>query len=119
MAVACWSTMHGLLALAKDGRTIKALSFYEHRETAGLGSEIANPTWNALWKGKLATDETGKPAINVVKGAVDNSNPAADYQVDGLAGATLTGDGVTYLMRFWLGELGFGPYLDRLRKGEA
>jgi Na+-transporting NADH:ubiquinone oxidoreductase subunit C len=114
-----WSTMHGLLALAKDGRTIKALSFYEHRETAGLGSEIANPTWNALWKGKLATDETGKPAINVVKGAVDNSNPAADYQVDGLAGATLTGDGVTYLMRFWLGELGFGPYLDRLRKGEA
>lgn len=114
-----WSTMHGLLALAKDGRTIKALSFYEHRETAGLGSEITNPEWSASWKDKLATDEAGKPAISVIKGAVDNTNADADYQIDGLAGATLTGNGVTYLMQFWLGELGFGPYLDRLRKGEA
>lgn len=107
-----WSTMHGLLALAKDGRTIKALSFYEHRETAGLGSEITNPDWSALWTGKLATDATGKPAIRVIKGAVDSATPDARYQVDGLAGATLTGNGVTNLMQFWLGQLGFGPYLD-------
>ncbi len=114
-----WSTMHGLLALAQDGRTIKALSFYEHRETAGLGSEIANPDWNVLWQGKLATDVSGEPAIRVVKGAVNSASLDASYQVDGLAGATLTGNGVTNLMQFWLGELGFGPYLDRLRNGEA
>jgi Na+-transporting NADH:ubiquinone oxidoreductase subunit C len=32
--------------------------------------------------------------------------------VDGLAGATITSRGVTAMLRFWLGEHGFGPYLD-------
>ena len=34
--------------------------------------------------------------------------------VDGLAGATLTSNGVTNLMRYWLGERGFGPYLAKI-----
>ena len=38
------------------------------------------------------------------------------YNVDGLSGATLTSRGVTRLVRFWLGENGFGPYLDNYRK---
>jgi Na+-transporting NADH:ubiquinone oxidoreductase subunit C len=37
-----------------------------------------------------------------------------EHQVDGLAGATLTGRGVEHLVRYWLGEQGFGPYLARL-----
>ena len=41
------------------------------------------------------------------------------YHVDGLSGATLTARGVTELVQFWLGDDGFGPYLDRLAAGGA
>jgi Na+-transporting NADH:ubiquinone oxidoreductase subunit C len=114
-----WSTMYGLLALEPDARTVAGLTFYEHAETAGLGSEISNPSWLANWEGKLALDEQGEPAIRVIKGSVQESAPAARYQVDGLAGATLTANGVTNLMQYWLGEQGFGPYLDRIRERGA
>ncbi|MFP4280532.1 MAG: Na(+)-translocating NADH-quinone reductase subunit C [Halochromatium sp.] len=109
-----WSTMHGLLALAPDGRTAKALTFYEQRETAGLGSEVAGERWLSEWPGKVLIDEDGEPVIEVVKGNVDPDTPNAEHRVDGLSGATLTSNGVTHLMRFWLGEQGYGPFLARL-----
>ncbi len=109
-----WSTLHGLLALAPDGRTAKALTFYEQRETAGLGSEVAGERWLSEWPGKVLIDERGEPVIEVVKGRVDADAPHAEHRVDGLSGATLTSNGVTNLMRFWLGEQGYGPFLARL-----
>ncbi len=111
-----WSTMYGVLALAEDGRTIEGITFYQQAETAGLGTEIENPRWQAQWKGKLALDEEGQVRFELVKGGVEADDPDAQYHVDGLSGATLTGDGVTNMMRYWLGEQGFGPYLARLRK---
>jgi Na+-transporting NADH:ubiquinone oxidoreductase subunit C len=112
-----WSTMYGLLALEGDGRTIAGLSFYEHAETAGLGSEITNPRWLGQWEGKSAVDDRGVPRIRVVKGGAAAAD--ARYQVDGLSGATLTGNGVTNLMHYWLSERGFGPFLERIRSGEG
>lgn len=112
-----WSTMHGLIALQPDGRHARALSFYEQRETAGLGGEVANPQWQAKWIGKTLIDDAGEPVIRIAKGAVDPSAPHADQRVDGLSGATLTTNGVTNLMHFWLGAQGFGPFLERLRAG--
>jgi Na+-transporting NADH:ubiquinone oxidoreductase subunit C len=108
-----WSTMHGLLAIAPDGRTAKGLTFYEQRETAGLGSEVASPQWLARWPGKTLIGPDGEPVIRVVKGKVDPQAPNADRRVDGLSGATLTGNGVTNLLRFWLGKRGYGPFLAR------
>lgn len=110
-----WSTMYGYLALEADARTIRGLTFYEHGETAGLGGEVANPRWKALWPGRLAFDEADQPRIAVVKGRA--GPPAEDpYRVDGLSGATLTSNGVTHLLQFWLGEHGFGPYVAGLRR---
>jgi Na+-transporting NADH:ubiquinone oxidoreductase subunit C len=110
-----WSTMYGFLALADDARTITGITFYEHAETPGLGDAIEKPEWQSGFHGKLAFDETGDARITVIKGSVDKASPEARYQVDGIAGATLTSNGVANLLRFWLSELGFGPYLDRLR----
>lgn len=109
-----WSTLYGFLALAPDATTIEGITFYEHGETPGLGGEVDNPSWKALWPGRKAYDEDGEIAIKVIKG---HAGPAADdpYQVDGLSGATLTGRGVSHLVRFWLSEDGFGPFLDRVR----
>jgi Na+-transporting NADH:ubiquinone oxidoreductase subunit C len=65
----------------------------------------------------MAFDERGEPAIEVVRGAAGpvRTDP---HRVDGLAGATITGRGVTTMLRFWLGEHGYGSYLARLKKGE-
>jgi Na+-transporting NADH:ubiquinone oxidoreductase subunit C len=110
-----WGTLYGYLALAPDTRTIVGITFYEHGETPGLGGEIDNPRWKALWPGRLAYDDRGRPAIGVKKGP---AGPVSrdPYNVDGLSGATLTSRGVTNLLRFWLGSDGFGPYLADVRK---
>jgi Na+-transporting NADH:ubiquinone oxidoreductase subunit C len=114
-----WSTMYGFLALEDDLTTVRGLTFYEHGETAGLGGEINNPRWRALWPGKRIYDDSGDLKISVVKGIVDPSETDAVYRVDGLSGATITADGVTHLLRYWLGDGGFRPYLSRLRKEEG
>ena len=113
-----WSTMYGYLALAPDGNTIRGLRFYEHAETPGLGDQVDKPAWRAQWDGKIAYGEDGEPRIEVIRGTVE-PGPGAEYQVDGLSGATLTGRGVTNLLHYWLGPDGFGPYLERFREGEA
>ncbi len=113
-----WSTMHGFIALEGDLNTVAGLGFYEHAETPGLGGEIDNPRWKALWPGKRVY-EGDKLALRVIKGKVDVGRPEAIHQVDGLAGATLTSRGVDNLVRYWLGEQGFASFLANLRAGAA
>ncbi len=125
-----WSTMHGYMALEHDGQTVIGLNLFDQAETPGLGGEVVNPKWKALWKGKKVykeaseegTDfmkkhhtEVGEPVLSLVKGSVDPSRPGAQHQVDGLAGATLTSNGVNNLIRYWLGSEGFAPYLAKFR----
>jgi Na+-transporting NADH:ubiquinone oxidoreductase subunit C len=112
-----WSTMRGYLAVAPDGNTVKGIRFYEHGETPGLGDQIDKEDWRALWVGRHIYDEDDSARIEVVRGFVlrDGSNPDADYQIDGLSGATLTGNGVTKLVQHWMGPEGFGPYLETVR----
>ncbi len=109
-----WSTLYGYLALAPDTRTIKGITFYEHGETPGLGGEVDNPRWKGRWKGRLAYDEGWSPRISVIKGMAGSAEDDP-YRVDGLSGATITGRGVDNLVRYWLGDPGFGPYLASLR----
>lgn len=114
-----WSTMWGYLALESDLDTVVGLGFYQHGETPGLGGEIENPRWREQWEGKHIYDENGQVAIQVLKGQVDPSNPRADHQIDGLSGATLTTNGVSNMMRFWLGDQGWGKFIKNLQAGEA
>jgi Na+-transporting NADH:ubiquinone oxidoreductase subunit C len=114
-----WSTLHGFIALKGDLNTVVGMGFYQHGETPGLGGEVDNPKWKGQWPGKTLFDEDGKLAVQIVKGGVDAQNPNAVHQVDGLAGATLTSVGVDNLLKFWLGQNGFGPFIANLRAGEA
>lgn len=113
-----WSTMYGFVALQPDLETVAGLGFYQHGETPGLGGEIDNPNWQAKWVGKKVYQD-GEPTIRVIKGSVNPESAQADYQVDAIAGATLTANGVTHMIQFWLGENGFGPFLKKLAAGEA
>jgi len=110
-----WSTMYGFLALDADGQTVQSINFYDQGETPGLGAEVVNPSWRALWDGKKVYSEDGAVALGLIKGLVDNSKPGSEFQVDGLAGATLTSVGVTNLVKFWMSQEGFAAYLDKVR----
>ena len=113
-----WGQLYGFIALESDANTVAGLGFYEHKETPGLGGEVDNPRWKGLWPGKQIYDD-GEVAIEVLKGTADPGSAMADYQIDGLAGATLTTRGVSNLVQYWLGENGFEPFLENLKTGEA
>lgn len=113
-----WSTMYGYLSLEPDANTIRGLRFYEHGETPGLGDQIDKADWRAQWSGKVLMDEFGELRIEVVRGKAA-AGDGGRHQVDGLAGATLTGRGVMRLLQYWMGPHGFGPYLEKLAESEA
>ncbi|MDP2100701.1 MAG: Na(+)-translocating NADH-quinone reductase subunit C [Methylobacter sp.] len=116
-----WSTLYGFLSVDPDGQTVQSINFYDQAETPGLGGEVVNPTWRALWKGKKVYAETEQaalseePALSLIKGVVDSAKPGSQHQVDGLAGATLTSTGVTNLVKYWMSKEGFAPYLAKVR----
>ena len=102
-----WSVMYG--------RTVKGITYYDHGETPGLGGEIENPNWRQQFVGKQVLDDKGMPALRIVKGG---ARPGDLHAVDGLSGATLTSNGVQHSFDFWMGKLGFGPFLQKVREGE-
>lgn len=105
--------IRGFVALRGDGNTILALSFFEHLETAGVGARVDDPAWRARWQGKRVRDAEGRLRVGV---ATERLDPAdAPYQVDGISGATITSEAVGNLLRYWLGDHGYGPFLRTLR----
>ena len=108
-----WSTLYGFMALEGDGNTVAGLGFYEHAETPGLGGEVDNPNWKAQWTGKQVYNGEAV-ALRLVKGGADRSD---SYGVDALSGATLTSRGVDNLLKFWMSDSGFKPFLDNLKQG--
>lgn len=109
-----WSTLYGFIALEANGNDIFGLQFYDHAETPGLGGEVDNPRWKALWSGKRLKDDDGNLAITVAKSAPD---AGPDYHIDALAGATLTTVGIDNLVKFWMGQDGYEPFLKNLEAG--
>lgn len=109
-----WDLMFGYVGLEADLNTVKSVIYSDHKETPGLGAEVMNPKWKALWPGKKIFDQSGQPAIKLVKGGAkaDDING-----VDALSGATLTSNGVTRTLQFWFGEEGYGPFITKNRGG--
>ncbi len=114
-----WSTLYGFIALEPDGNTVADIVFYEHGETAGIGDFVTKDAWRAGWPGKRAYDEEGELRLEVFKGRTAPDDPLADYRVDGVSGATLTGNGVTNLIRYWLGDHGYGRFLRNIQGGDS
>ncbi|WP_260261200.1 Na(+)-translocating NADH-quinone reductase subunit C [Vibrio intestinalis] len=109
-----WSMMYAFVAVETDGNTVAGITYYEQGETPGLGGEVENPSWRDQFVGKKLFDEQHKPAIKIVKGGAPEGSI---HGVDGLSGATLTANGVQGTFDFWLGDMGFGPFLTKVRDG--
>jgi len=108
-----WSMLHGYVALSKDLVTVHGLTIHRHDETAGMGAQVDRAKWKALWPGKRIYGPDGDVRLRVIKGAAP---PDAPYAVDGLTGATLTTEGVSNMIRFWFGEMGYRRFLERRKE---
>jgi Na+-transporting NADH:ubiquinone oxidoreductase subunit C len=110
-----WGTLYGFMALTADTSTVVGITYYEHKETPGLGGEVENSRWKGKWPGRRVFDDQWQPALTVIKGS---AGPPGDdpYRVDGISGATITCRGVDNMIDFWTGPVGFGPYLESLRR---
>ena len=110
-----WGTLYGYLAIEPDLNTIIGLEYFSHKETPGLGAEVDNPRWKSKWRGKKIRSSSGEFKIEVIKGLVNLESPERKFQVDGLSGATITSRGVSNMLTFWLGELGYAKFLNKLK----
>ena len=113
-----WDLMYAYVGVESDLNTIRNVVYTaEMKETPGLGAEVLNPKWKALWPGKKIYDQQNEVRVELVKGGVKPGNPNEMYQVDGLSGATLTANGVTKTFQFWFGEEGYEPFIAKYRNG--
>ena len=108
-----WGTLYGYISIENDFNTIAGIEFYDHKETPGLGAEVDNPKWKNLWPGKEIY-QNGEVSLSVIKGKVDNNDKDAQYEIDGLSGATITSRGVTNMIAYWFGESGYSKLFKEL-----
>jgi len=112
-----WSTIYGFLALDAELDDIIGLTFYRHGETPGLWGEVEQPWFQDQFRGRRVVRDNELLPIIVAKGtapAEAKSDPGR-VVVDGISGATLTGQGVTRFLNECLKR--YEPYLRAARKG--
>ncbi len=98
--VGLWDAIWGYVALDKD--MVVRGAYFDHKgETPGLGANIKQRYFMDDFYGeKLLTDAGVFKGITVAKGNNDPTNEIKDdYEVDALTGATITGDGVSAMIK--------------------
>ena len=107
-----WGGLWGYVALNEDKQTIYGTYFYHESETAGLGSRLAERTFQELFNGKplFAQGNTSEVALSVVKSGAAKT----EYEVNGITGATLTSNGVDAMIKN-----GLGAYITFISAGNA
>lgn len=95
-----WDAIWGYIAMDKD-MVIQGAYFDHKGETPGLGANIKQRYFMDDFYGEKLLTEYGEfKGITVAKGNNDPKNLIKDdYEVDALAGATITGDGVSAMIK--------------------
>jgi Na+-transporting NADH:ubiquinone oxidoreductase subunit C len=95
-----WDAIWGYVAM--DENMIVRGAYFDHKgETPGLGANITQRYFMDDFIGEhLMTAEGDFKGIRVAKGNNDPKNlEKTDYEVDAIAGATITGDGVSAMIK--------------------
>lgn len=94
-----WDAIWGFVAMDK-GMTVKGVYFDHKGETPGLGANIKERFFMDDFTGEELLDGNEFKGIKVAKGNNDPKNEIKDdYEVDAIAGSTITGDGVTAMLK--------------------
>lgn len=110
-----WDAIWGYIAL--DDQLVIQGAFFDHKgETPGLGANIKEAFFRDDFIGELIYDQAGNyKGVTVKKGNGDPKNTdKTDNEVDAMAGATITGDGVTAMIKKGLRM--YLPYLEQLKQ---
>jgi Na+-transporting NADH:ubiquinone oxidoreductase subunit C len=105
-----WDAVWGFIALDGDKNTIKGISFGHKGETPGLGARITNQDVKDRFIGKkiydadgsLGRSENGSFAGVWFEKGEKKVYPEDGHQVDGLAGASMTTEGVNSMLKSYL-----------------
>ena len=109
-----WNAIWGYIALKEDINTIEGISFDHEAETAGLGAEITEDWFiNSFNDEKILNSNGEFVGIYVSKSNNDPDNiDKNDNEVDAISGATITGDGVSDMIKERLEN--YLPYFNNL-----
>jgi len=102
--------------VAMDENMVVQGAYFDHKgETPGLGANIKQRYFMDDFIGEQLMSNGSFKGINVAKGNADpKNNDKTDNEVDAIAGATITGDGVSAMIRSDL-KL-YVPYFKNLKK---
>lgn len=108
-----WDAIWGFMAL--DENLVVQGVYFDHKgETPGLGANIKLRFFMDDFTGEYVVDGNQFKGIAVAKGNNDPLNQdKKDYEVDALAGATITGNGVAAMIKESLNL--YKPYLQTIR----
>lgn len=108
-----WDAIWGFVAV-DDTMTVQGVYFDHKGETPGLGANIKMRYFMDDFSGETILKGTQYTGISVAKGNNDPLNKTKDdNEVDALAGATITGNGVTAMIKESV-KL-YKPYLETIR----
>jgi len=113
-----WNAIYGYISIKEDLNTIKGIVFDHIGETAGLGAEITQDWFiERFVDEKLFDINNNLVGIKVSKTNNDpNNTDKNDHEVDAISGATITGDGVTDMIKERLEH--YIPYFNTLRSNK-
>lgn len=99
-----WDNIWGYVAFENDLNTIKGIVFSHAGETPGLGARITSPEVQSRYEDKTIYNEAGElVSVTMVKGETGNPENFGEHEVDGMAGATITANGVNNMLENYLG----------------
>jgi Na+-transporting NADH:ubiquinone oxidoreductase subunit C len=110
-----WDAIWGYVSL--DENMVIQGAYFDHKgETPGLGANIKQRYFMDDFIGEHLLSEDGEfKGVKVAKGNNDPKNEEkTDYEVDAIAGATITGDGVSAMIKKDLAM--YVPYFKTLKK---
>ena len=81
---------------------------YQHAETPGLGGEVDNPKWKALWPARCCSTRKASPAIHR-QGRGRSGQPRREAPGRRPRWCHADQQRRRPVLQFWLGEQGFGP----------
>lgn len=111
-----WDAIWGYVAVKSDLNTIAGASFDHNGETPGLGARIATPEVQGRFVGKKIYDEQGElVSVSMVKG--EGNAGLNDHQVDGMSGATITGRGLSTMLKNYLNY--YQSYFKKLKSDDG
>lgn len=105
-----WGAVWGYISLASDLSTVVGVKFDHESETPGLGAEITTDWFQSQFPEKKVYDDKNNVALTILKG---KGNTLGISTVDGISGATITGNGMNNMFEADLKQ--YNAYFNQLK----